>query len=386
MANILDYLDWRADIPLHIAPFNEIDGLILAELSYLPLDGVVSDNFTVRISLRQVWERAQRRVTPEKLRILTFEQDMELFRKMAHSERFGTSLLTGYVTRTDTASQTQFSALTILLPDGTTYVSFRGTDGTLVGWKEDMNLSYMQQTGSQSDAIAYLNAHFRLHPRKMRVGGHSKGGNLAVYGAAFCDPLVRSRIELVQSFDAPGFREEIVDTPEYRAVLPKLRSYIPESSVVGLLLNNPAEHTIVRSNANGIMQHVTFSWEVMRDHFVETEEISRSGSLFNKALTNWISQFDDEERKLLIESVFGVLEASEAETFREIGQSKRTSYPAMFRALRHLTPEQQKILLGALSRIPGSGKAAILNEADAVTHDRPALPAEGENGEAVNRK
>ncbi len=377
MANILDYLDWRRDIPFSTDPFNELDGLILAEFGYTPLEGVVPGNFTLRISLREAWEHYDPVLVADKLKIITFDQDNALFEKLAKSRRFGNMLLTGYTTRLDSQSQTQFSALTCLLEDHTTYVVFRGTDGTLVGWKEDMNLSYMQQTGSQSDALEYLNRNFCLHPRKIRVGGHSKGGNLSVYAAAFCDPAVRNRIISVQSYDGPGFREEIVDTAEYRAMLPKLSSYIPESSVIGLLLNNPAEHTIVKSTAAGIMQHVAFSWEVLCNRFVETEELSRSGNLFNKALTNWISQFEDEERRQLIESVFGVLEASEVDTFREINQSKRTSYPAMIRAIRNLTPEQQSLLKNALVRIARSGREAVLNDtSDQKTHDRPALPGE----------
>jgi hypothetical protein len=206
------------------------------------------------------------------------------------------------------------------------------------------------------------------------VGGHSKGGNLAVYAAAFCDAGVRSRIAGIQTYDAPGFREEIVDSPEYRAMLPKLSSYIPESSVIGLLLNNPAEHIIVKSTANGIMQHLAFSWEVQRDHFVMTDEISRSGNLLNKAVSNWIAQFEDEDRKQLIESVFSVLEASEADTFRELMQNKHRSYPAMLRAIRNLTPEQQKLLKNALIGIAKSGADAVRAE----NPDRSAKPKPAE--------
>ena len=360
MANILDYLDWRGDIPFSASPFNEVDGLILAEFGYIPLEGIIPQGFSLRISLRAAWEQFRNGQTDEKRKIITYEHDHALFEKLAESVRFGNMLLTGYITQLD--AETQFSALTCLLDDGTTYVSFRGTDNTLVGWKEDMNLSYMQETGSQNTAKAYFSAHFRNHPRPIRVGGHSKGGNLAVYAAAFCEPEVRSHIISIQTYDAPGFRDEIIVTPEYRAVLPKIESYIPESSVVGLLLNTPAVHTIVKSTASGIMQHFAFSWEVQRDHFVETEEISKSGSLLHKAVTNWISQFEDEERRQLIDSVFGVLEASEADTFREIQKSKWKSYPAMFKAIRKLSPDQQKLLKQALIGIAKSGADAVLNE------------------------
>ena len=373
MANILDYLDWRGDIPFTVSPFNEIDGLLLSEFGYMPLEGIVPQGFSLRVGIQTAWEQFSSDKVDEKRRILTFEQDTALFEKLASSVRFGGTLLTGYVTQLD--DETQFSALTCFLEDGSTFIAFRGTDNTLVGWKEDMNLSYMQETGSQTIAKAYLNTHFRNHPRPIRVGGHSKGGNLAVYAAAFCEPEVRSRITGIQTYDAPGFREEIVDSPEYRAVLPRISSYIPESSVIGLLLNNPAEHVIVKSTASGIMQHLAFSWEVLRDQFVRTEELSRSGNLLNKAVSNWIAQFEDEDRKQIIESVFGVLEASEADTFREIQQSKRRSYPAMLRAIKNLTPEQQKLLKNALIAIAKSG-------ADAVRTENPEKPAKPKPAEA----
>ena len=360
MANIVDYLDWRGDIPFSVSPFNEIDGLILAEFGYMPLEGIVPHGFSLRVSMKNALEQYNAATVEEKRKILTFDNDNALFQKLAGSVRFGGTQITGYVTHMD--EETQFSALTCFLDDGTTFVALRGTDNSLVGWKEDMNLSYMQETGGQNIAKTYLNTHFRNHPRPIRLGGHSKGGNLAVYAAAFCEPEIRPHIVSVQTYDAPGFREEIVDSPEYRAVLPKIASYIPESSVVGLLLNNPAEHTIVKSTASGIMQHLAFSWEVLRDHFVEAEELSRSGNLLNKAVTNWISQFEDEERRQIIESVFGVLEASEADTFREIQQSKWKSYPAMLRAVHNLSPEQQKLLKNALIGIAKSGADAMRGE------------------------
>ncbi len=372
MASILDYLDWRGDLPFSAAPFNEIDGLILAEFGYIPLEGVVPGQFSIRQDLQGAWEKFDKTQVEEKMRIMSFEQDCSLFEKMAKSRRFSKTQLTGYVTRINTETQTQFSALTCLLEDGTTYISFRGTDGTIVGWKEDMNLSYMQETGSQSDARAYLNEHFRRHPRPIRVGGHSKGGNLAVYASAFCEHSIRGRIKEVQSYDGPGFREEIIETEEYGAVLGKVASFIPESSVVGMLLNNLADHTIVKSSASGIMQHLAYNWEVLGCHFVEADALSKSGTLLNKALTGFISQLNDEERRQLIESFFGVLEASDADTFREINKSKRTSYPAMLRAVRHLTPDQLRLFRNALISMAKSGKDAVLGEnVNELTVDRP---------------
>ncbi|MBR3630204.1 MAG: DUF2974 domain-containing protein, partial [Oscillospiraceae bacterium] len=270
-----------------------------------------------------------------------------------------------------------FTAMTYILDDGTGLAVYRGTDGSVIGWKEDFNLSFMQQTGAQSEALRYLNENAGRFPQFLRVSGHSKGGNLAVYASAFCKPEVRSRITQVLSYDGPGFREEIVQTPEYRSIVPRIRSFIPESAVIGMLLNNDIDHTIIRSNVNGIMQHFAYNWEIHRNAFVTVSKLSKSGEMINNAISDWISRLTDEERRELVDTVFGVLGASEKETFHEINAHKLSSYPAMLKALSKLSPEQQKLVLEAIVKMARSSKKTIFAEVSAGKKpSAPPKPAE----------
>lgn len=372
MANILDYLDWRGDIPFSEAPFNAVDGLILSELGYAPLEEFVPHGFSIREYLWQICMRVQSATEAGKPLRYTFAQDEELIRKLSESRRFRNTQLTGFQRCADAEAALQFSAMTCILEDGTAFVAYRGTDGTVVGWKEDFNLCYMQQTGAQMYALQYLNTHFSCFPRPLRIGGHSKGGNLAVYASAFCKPEIRSRIMEVFSYDGPGFREEIVETEEYRQLLPRVRSFIPESSVIGLLLSSETEHTLVKCSVNGIMQHLSYNWEVQRNGFAEAETLSRSGAVINKTISGWLSEMNDEDRHLMVDAIFEVIGAPEKETFREINQSKRLSYTAMIKAVRKLSPEQQRVMLDSLKRIAASSKDAILtNEPHPKKENKP---------------
>ena len=189
MANIFDYLDWR-DISLEKVEFNEIDNLILARLSYFPLDGSVKEND--EITVREAYLKMKEQGTTG--RILQAE-DIDLFPKLANSERFGNLKLTGFVNKIDPEAEKQFSAVTILLPDNTIYVAYRGTDNTIVGWKEDFNMSFSDLVASQTESVKYLEKIANKYPeKKILVGGHSKGGNLAIYASVFCKPEIQDRI------------------------------------------------------------------------------------------------------------------------------------------------------------------------------------------------
>ncbi|HBB72040.1 MAG TPA: hypothetical protein DCZ71_05480 [Ruminococcus sp.] len=351
MANILDYMTWRGDVPLSVSPFNEVDGLILSEFSYLPMDKVFTEGFNQELTVREIAGLYNSEEVDEKDRIISFEDDNRLLSALAESERFGNMRVSGYVNIISQAAEFQFSAVTCTADDGVTFVSFRGTDGTVVGWKEDFTFSYTDQTTGQHYAVSYLNTRLAGSKGRVRVGGHSKGGNFAVYASAYCDPLLRERIDEIYSYDAPGFRKEITDSAEYRAVLPLIKSFIPESSVVGMLLESDSEQVTVKSSAMGIMQHLAYNWEVLGRGFVRTEKLSRSGALVNRAISGMLADFTDEDRKNFTEAVFGVLEAPEKMTLKEVVKGKFASYSSMFRALRELPPEQQNILREALKQL-----------------------------------
>lgn len=179
MANIMDYLDWRGDLPLTVSPFNEVDGLILAELSFINFEGIVPPPELGRgVPLRDAAGTYFARHNGQEIDmgVLVPGRIPDLMCRMAHSVRFGGMLLNGYCELMDDAREQQFAALTVELGDSSIYLSYRGTDDTIVGWKEDLNMGYLEVIPSQTRALEYLGRMTRQYPdARLRIGGHSKG-------------------------------------------------------------------------------------------------------------------------------------------------------------------------------------------------------------------
>ena len=364
MANILDYIDWRGDLSFEAAPFTETDALVLAEFGYVPLEGTVLPGFGGTVSFREAYDRFSPENVSEKLRIISFEQDCVLFGKMAASRRYGGAKLMGYTNIIDCTKEIQFSAVTILLDNGTAFVSFRGTDGSLVGWKEDFSLSYSNRTAGQLYAESYLNSALAGNRRPVRVGGHSKGGNLAIYASAFARPEIASQITDIYAFDAPGFRDEVTGSPEYSAIMPKIHSFVPETSVVGMLLNTGIEYKVVQNSGSGFMQHLAYNWETGPLELPAADGLSRSGEVINKAISGFLEEFSDEDRRAFTDAVFGVLSAPEKDTFREILKGKLASTGAMIKAYRGFTQEQRTVIKEAIIKLAKKGGTALLPKND----------------------
>ena len=356
MADLMEYLDWRADVPFSAAPFNDVDNLILATLSYTEFDGIVSDSGDP-VPLAEIYEAFYQTHNREDIPVHCpqIEKAPLLMDGMLNGARFGSLKACRYINEIDVDKSAQISAVTFLLDDGTAYVAFRGTDSTLAGWKEDFNLSYLSETPGQKRAVAYLNEAAAAIPGPLRVGGHSKGGNFAVYASAFSS--VQDRILAVYSNDGPGFRPEIVQTDAYRRILPKIVSIIPDTSVIGLLLASGAEQKVVRSSASGILQHDPFTWCVCRDAFLSAEQ-SEAGKIIDKAMDTWLIGMDDETRKSFTDTVFYLFASTGAETFHEISQKKAKYAEVILSNLFTLPKGKQKELLTLARQLIQSGGQA----------------------------
>ena len=319
MANILDYLDWRGDLTLAERGFNEVDNLLMAELCFLDFSGIVPADFSAPAPLPEAMRAYDRLRPQETMGVLVPEQIPELGRKMAASRRFSDLTLCGYVSRIDEETQTQFSALTLLLPDKTAYIAFRGTDDTIVGWKEDFNLAFLPVVPAQRMAAAYLRAAAQALPSQpLRVGGHSKGGNLAVYSAVFCGESVQNQLMRVYNNDGPGFRTSLLGLPEHKNVADKITTILPESSVVGMLLEHEERYEVVRSTQSGLWQHDGFSWELMGTKFIYVEDIKNSSKRKDKTLRAWVDDMDMELREQFVNKLFAFCKSTDARTLTDL--------------------------------------------------------------------
>lgn len=368
--NIFDYLQWRADVPLSVSPFNPVDNLILSELVYTDFGGIVPNDGT-EISLSeacsaffQIYDRNE-----VLSRTAYTARAPFLMEAMGSGSRFRDLRLCFYEAITDRDEAAQFAAVTCLLPDGTAFLAYRGTDGTVVGWKEDFILSYRSNTGGQAHAASYLTRVGERLTCPLRLGGHSKGGNLAVYAAALCPETLRQRILQVWSNDGPGFRDEVRVLPGYQAIQPRTVSIVPDTSVIGLLLESDCTRRVVKSSAAGLAQHDGFSWEVGPVDFVPAQ-LTRAGAYLEKTVDNWVAKQDDQTLRSLVDSVFTLFEATGEENFHSMTVRKMRSAELMTQALRMLPREKQKELLQATGKLfTSTGSAAVQMLEDSANSD-----------------
>ena len=364
MANILEYLDWRGDLTLLERPFNEVDNLILAEICYLDFSGFVPAGFqTQQVTLLDA-ASAYFAAHPEtNMGVLVPDQIPVLVEHAAKTARFGDIRLLGYVNRIDEETQTQFSALTMLLPDGSAYVAFRGTDDTIVGWKEDLNMGYLEVIPSQTRALEYLGRMTRQYPdAKLRIGGHSKGGNLSVYAAVKAPAAVQDRIVQVYNNDGPGFAKPLVGTPEHTRVADRILTVVPQSSVVGQLLEHEQNVEIVRSDAEGMLQHDGFSWQVVSDHFIHLDGFSREGKVIDETLESWEGSLSPKQREAFADALYTVLTASGAKTLSDLNGDKLKSAVTMLKTYSNLDRETRQLLSGSLRALVGSYAKNVAND------------------------
>ena len=353
MGNIMDYISWRGDLSFEQSQFNEVDNLILACFSYVNLDGISAVTKQKGIGLKKLTKEFMKLHTMKEL-----EADKSFIRlapfmmmEMAKSVRFGKCVVRNYVNDIVTEAEQQFAAMEIVLEDGTSYVSFRGTDDTIIGWKEDFNLS----TGvvpAQKRAIEYLQKISEHTDGMLRVGGHSKGGNLAIYGSVMCKSAHEKILE-IYSNDGPGFSREFQELPETKEMMPKIIRIIPEYSIIGTLLEHEKEPVIVASSSKGLLQHDAFSWEVQGPALVRRDSLNKTALRFIEILHKWIDGMDMEQKRLLIEDLFATLQASGYENLSEEQSGGLKSLAAMVKRVEKFAPESRGMMQELLTAICG---------------------------------
>ena len=394
MADMLDYLDWRGDIPFSADCFNEVDSLILSEVAYVDFEGIVpgpEDRFDTEVLkinalpvvsvsdvVRRFWE-LHSEAEIESSNTL-YKRAPYVLNKLCSGERFGEMYLGGYVNQVSSEKNEQMSAITYFLSDGSAFTAFRGTDDTLIGWKEDFTFSFMRETAGQKSAVEYLNKIYSTLQGidiaatektvgqeigadfPIRVGGHSKGGNFAVYASAFCRADVRERIVQIYSNDGPGLLEEITQSREYKEILPKVHSVVPEESLFGILLNSGYYHKVTKSSEKGLWQHDALSWQIKRNQFEEAEGISSGSIALKKGIESWVYGMTPEERRETVDIIFTLLEETGFENVSDLSAEHLKSIPDLIHAYIDLSTEEKHTFHETVIRLIKSGASSITGE------------------------
>ena len=306
MKNIIDYVREYGALSFSEKEFNKVDALILSQFSYFKLDNFVPavGTFLPGVTIEEI------AASPDADELFSDERyarpNRELFDAMAASRRFKTVALNHFIDLVSSRWEMQFSAVTAYLDDGNVHVVFRGTDETVVGWKEDFNMSFMAPVPAQVKAVDYLHYAAERIRGDFSTGGHSKGGNLAVYSAMKCSRLVRDRIKLIYSQDGPGFPKETLEDADFDEIKDRIRKYVPHSSIIGMLLQNQEDYKVIEARSVGILQHDPFNWAVEGDDFVYRDDVAGRYEISDAAVSEWAKRADPEEMKVFVDKVYEV--------------------------------------------------------------------------------
>ena len=360
VTTVFDYLRWRGDLTFAQDAFNEVDNLILCIIAYLnfrrfpELRSRDADKAVLMSDIvpRMTAEDEQQGLSPNNY--------IPLMKLAAESCRFAPVRLFGYETVRDETRDMQLDALSFLLPDGTLFCAFMGTDRSLVGWKENLNLSYMDAVPAQIGAVEYVeDMAWRCPERPVRIGGHSKGGNLAAYAAIHIPEALQARMLDAYNNDGPGFRRDVTDTAEYRRIAAKLHTYIPAASIVGVLLEHTEDYTVVASSSRAIMQHEPLTWGVLGSRFIRQEARSEFGKASDDVVREWLASLSPQERKEFSNALFDMFtQGGTVQSLEDVRQSE---------LLRRLAADEKQrgIVSEALRRLRADVKDELLRTAEA---------------------
>ncbi len=304
MDNLFSYLKWRGDLSFASSPFNEIDNAILCAFSYIKIEDLMSEKNI--FSIHELYPKYQK---SEKKESILLKNQNTLFSLLSESKRFQNMKVAKLVKESSESSEKQFCAMTFVLNEEELFIAFRGTDSTLTGWKENFNLSFLEEIPSQKRAVSYLED-IANHTRKnVIVGGHSKGGNLAMYAYVFCKDEVRKRIKKVYNNDGPGLSKEIVGNEKIKEMEKNIITFLPKSSIIGNLFENDSEIKIIKSNSIGILEHDLYTWKVEGNHFLYAKEFDKKTKELCLFLNEKINEIPDAKKKKVIDFVYDLLES-----------------------------------------------------------------------------
>lgn len=353
MANIFDYLKDRGHISFEEDPFNEVDNVILAQLSYTDFDGIkdMEDGFLPVKEVQDQYFKINRREEVENRKTLVAQAPF-LLDYLAKAPRFKDLKLGFYENIIDPEKTGQFSALVFDLPH-MIYISYRGTDDTIVGWKEDFYFSFSAYTMGQKNAVAYADEVLdKLDKNKeIHLGGHSKGGNLATYAGVFCRKDLRDRIKVIWDNDGPGFSKEFLQKENYKLIKNKIIRIIPQTSIVGLLMENEVNPIIINSDASLILQHQAESWQVEGNRFVREKLLSKEAIFIEKSLTLWLEQIPHGQRRKFVDAVFACMEMAGYKTVSGLSSDGIKGLKNIKDAADNLQEDDQKIILKLLNML-----------------------------------
>ncbi len=346
MANICDYIKWRGDLSFECDSFNEVDSLVLSQLSYFNFQDLIKTDLSSPMYFRDVVNTFLNLPDYNKRKYIGvfFDSQCDILLPLAGtSKRFGDLKVCGFRNVLNTEVEEQFSALTFI--DEKTrsiFIAFRGTDDNLIGWKEDFNLAYQKELPAQFDAKNYVTEVAKKFKGNIYICGHSKGGNLSIYSAVEQIPKIQKRICGVYNNDGPGFTEDFFRRKEYLNVKQVIKTNLPEMSIIGMLFYHDDNYSTVISDAQGLVQHNPFSWHVEGNKFLKTSDVKTESKIISQTILDWFNEMYEDERKVFVETIFYVFNSTDAKTYTDIARNLPSFVFKFLKATANVDPKTKE--------------------------------------------
>jgi len=352
MADMFDYISWRGDLEFDQFPFNPVDNIVFSQLSYLPMEDIVPGpqergGITIE-ELAVKYEIIQKNSPSELPHDITVTDAISVINAIGSTIRYKDCKVFAYTNNIDLAQEKQFAAFCAIIGrkpfSKKMLVVFRGTDMTLVGWKESFNMSFITSIPSQKEAVSYLEKTALRSHYPLIIAGHSKGGNLAIYASAFCSKVTQNRITAIYSNDAPGFHKQVIQSKGYKAIRTRIKAFIPQSSLVGMLFEHGETPMVIKSSANGPMQHSLCSWEVTHNNMVDAGELTEQSRFIDNVISKWIDQIDDEHKQQFIQAIYKILVSCDARSLADLTDDWKKSAGGIINALLNMDKPTKKLM------------------------------------------
>ena len=349
MSNINDYLLWRGDLSFEASPFNQVDDMILARFSYMPFN-------KIKMEETETIENIYLKLKSFKNEDFGYNGDKDLITRMGQSLRFKNLKVTNFEINVDKKTEEQFAAITIHLNDNEMSISFNGTNSSIIGWKEDFNLSFMENIPSQIAGLEYSKNIMNKYLKNAKLGGHSKGGNIAMYSTTGLPQDLKDRVVSVSNYDGPGFSQKMVESEDYKNILNKITTFIPQSSIIGRLLEHRENCIVVESKEKGIYQHDIFSWQVLGTNIITISNVTNNSEFFDKTISTWLQQTTPEQRKVFIDTVFELFYSTNVLTFKEFSTSKLKNINTILKNYSTINEDEKKVISKMIFEFLSAGK------------------------------
>jgi hypothetical protein len=385
MANLFDYISWRGDLDFDQFPFNPVDNIVFSQLSYLPMEGIVpgpqergsgANSGANSVTIEELAEKyavIQKDSLPRSIYDITVNDAISVVNAIGSTPRYKNCNVFAYTNNIDLEQEKQFAAFCVIIGrkrlSKKMLIVYRGTDMTLVGWKESFNMSFITSIPSQREAVSYLEKTAGRFRYPLIIAGHSKGGNLAIYASAFCGKIIQNRITAIYSNDAPGFHKEVIESKGYRAICSRIQSFIPQSSLIGMLFEHGETPMVIKSAASGPMQHSLCSWEVTYNNMVNAGELTQQSRFIDNIICEWINKIDEGQRQQFIQAIYTILVSCDAASLADLTDDWKNTAGGIIRALRNMDKPTKKLMGEIIGELFKTARKNI-----------------GKRGGAINRK